>query len=484
MVATAAPRTTKDPDKKAANFWSALQVERLLAAHASLKDTEADVEEAKGVVTDAKKLREERWENLDKCITEAGEKFKGANVMDLDTQTAIFAMDGDYRRAIEAFELADRTYRRLTDQAKKLLERLRQIIESNREEEDLYTHNDARRKGDANAWLLVPLADLVGELIARPFIEQGINTVEDFIVAVKAGAAKPGEGWEAAGVKPAYTDYTGSRVRAYAEAKQAAGDLPREFKLWEDVPLPEVEKDKPKPEPAKHVAEEAPAMEQYLADLTAFRREAAARLGVDRGAHHGWRDVAFELTFKDAEAGELSEENAALLAGFRDWRIDTPRLFLAFLDELFETRDADKIRAEMPDVPDAFLIDVLNIVAQGLYDNGTPAVWSLMDSLRARCEAAADELFQGSRLAELATFPPEQRFGRAVPVEHQDAAGKVTREEPATIVKNGKRRPASTKGVNDKKAPKTRDAAKKAEKSKAAKPIKGAKKSTKKGAKR
>ena len=376
--------------------WTAVQEQRLKAANASRSDTAAECEDIKGDHTEAKKLAQERKESLLEAISAASDKH-GDDRWSKDTCTAIDGLSADFTRADEQFEIIDRRKRRTNDQLKKLEQRVFDILDEIEEGPDLYA--STAQPADPEAWKHVLLADIVGDMIAAPFAEDGIVTIADAIERRKLGEA----------IKPAYADYMRSKVAIYAETYGHAMDLPKGFAPKGDIDVPELEKPAKPEKPAK-------------AD------------GYDPSAKPGkaWAATPFDKWPINISTDFL-QKGLELLAPFE---AATPLGLLKWLHSaVFPLRDPIKIAEAVPQLPRAFVVFACECIAEGLHAWADPAMYDLVDGLDAMCSDAFDDLCLNSHLAVVARRPADQRYGRSQPVEHVDVAGKITRtpakEEPA-----------------------------------------------------
>lgn len=234
---------------------SPVQTERLFAANTSRVQTETALDALKGDHTEAKKLRDERQAGLLDALEEVQKAHDDGKVPP-DEQRAVFKLQKDYRRALNAFELKDREKRRTEDQAKKLTARVLQIIEEAQEGPDLF----AGKAGpdDKLAWRMVELADLVESQLSAPFRENDVHNVGDFLKAWEQGDLDRLVKGKKLDVQ--LMRYVGTQVRGFLEARKIApAEVPPTLRGLKAVtqytgPMPEEKaqgelEDEPKPGP-------------------------------------------------------------------------------------------------------------------------------------------------------------------------------------------------------------------------------------------
>lgn len=146
-------------------------------------------------------------------------------------------------------------------------------------------------------------------------------------------------------------------------------------------------------------------------ELSSFRRFSAAKIAAAKGKEHQWLDVPFESLTEDPVQKGYARTLAAFGAG-------TPAAFLAFVDEAFEYRmEIVKIIDHVSGLSEPAIRFAGEIVGQRLYATGTETVYDVLDSMTARNAEAFADMFGGTRMADVAAFPADQRFGRELPAE-------------------------------------------------------------------
>lgn len=241
------------------NSMSIVQTERLFASHASLFETRARCEALKGEHAEAKKRMNEARESLLSSVSGAREKHQAkSTAIGHDEAEAIWKHEKEYTRSIKAFEVIDREKRRTDDLEKKLTERVLSIIEDAKKGDELPFEG---QKPDAaspdSRWSEILLADLIGDLTARPFIQfVEVHTLGQFVEKWKGGgierAARSRE------IEQKLIDYAGAKVRDYLLGRDLASKLAPGMK---DLP----------PASLKHVSdikEEKPAKAEKGKDAT------------------------------------------------------------------------------------------------------------------------------------------------------------------------------------------------------------------------
>lgn len=437
-------------------IWSQPQCEAIIAAELSLTQTESELESAAGETTEAKKAMNERWDGLHKAIGEVRLKFKGQQ-MDAEAQRAIFGLDEDYQRSMDDYELKDRQRRKLVDHAKKLEARLRKVLVDARSGEDLFTSK--KRVEDKDAWKTVPLENLIGEMMVLPFREADIYTVGNFIESwnENKGNDVPAELFMYAAWK--IVCFATDRGRAHdvtgngwpvssqplpnkpvaeepAEGEQA-GDEPAEDDKAEDFselnPPSEGEMPNGTAKAATKPQEESgPSAPQPLDEPANTRLDC-----LTPQQHENLRRTWLERPLPSyiAKRGKQVEGQFAQLISLE---IKNPNDFLGYLSGVFTLRNAKKIREQMPSLSDWFVIWICDLIADKLTAYGNPEVWEALDQLIAYCEPAFDELTTGSRLAKVARWPENQRYGRALaPVEVGPDGKKVKKSKGKADAKKG-----------------------------------------------
>lgn len=161
---------------------SQVQWERIQASDISRQQTEARLDELTGDTATAKKTLTERQEALLKAMSGARDEHPDGDVPE-EAIKSLFGLEADYSKSLTKFEVVDREKRRTADLAKKFTERVLKLIHEASEGPDLYTESAPAGKADKNAWGKVMLADVCEELVVKPFQENGIFSVEDYLAA-------------------------------------------------------------------------------------------------------------------------------------------------------------------------------------------------------------------------------------------------------------------------------------------------------------
>lgn len=394
--------------------WSAVQIIRLVAANQSRAETAAIAEDLKGKCTEAKKQRDERQEALLEAISGAEDKHREAGdkpgQWSRETSQTVAALNDDYKRAVDSFELLDRQKRRQDDQVKKLTERVFYLLDENQKGGDLFSEKENEQAAAGkDTFLSVHLADLVGEMLSRPFADLDVRTVGEFIEASRA-AEDFADACEANSIKDTYVAYVSKSVATLVNRFGRGDILPKGFEPDELVGVPELEK------PAKPAKESKP--DGY---------EPPAGKEGDAGKEKNWADIPFHAWPARIGTGDL-QAVASLLDSYD---AETPAKFLTFLaTDIFTARDPDKIAEAVPEFTEDQIGFVCNCIAEGLHNWADPDIYDLVDKLDAMCTPAFETLCEGSDLLRVARRPADQRYGRLQPVEHVDADGHVTREMP------------------------------------------------------
>lgn len=343
---------------------STVQWERIQAAAISREETEKRVETLKGQFTEAKKLREERQESLFAGMKAAREGSDDKKGIDAETSKSLFKLEADYERAVNSFELVDREKRRTEDTAKKLTERVLRLLKEARDGPDLYNQADADSKPDPLAWRKVMLSDLVEELVAKPFQEQNIFSVGDFIKAwdqsdlerlVKAkDLPKKAVAYMAAKL----VEYLKSRG---VDVPKSLADVPAAARLDDAVPA-EAPKGVKEPKKGKEAKEEGA---KAIVDHEGKEKPTHIMSGTGKGdlpdfAHKTWWAIWHELSDKDRQSIPLAKIGPAISeldnAGW-----STPYLYLTKMRAMFK-RFPDRAEAmdaipAMPDVLEEILME-------------------------------------------------------------------------------------------------------------------------------
>ena len=157
----------------------------LTAANEGRIDAEKALPEVKAKWTTAKDAKEGATQALLEGF-DAAKAARKDNGYDSETADRLDALDDDFRKTSEEFDLIDRRKRRLEDQAKKL--RLAVIDLWTKASDEQLVEQAA--KPDPDAWRKVALVLLVGELVAAPFGELKIATVGDYLKLRKGLEAK------------------------------------------------------------------------------------------------------------------------------------------------------------------------------------------------------------------------------------------------------------------------------------------------------
>lgn len=147
---------------------SPLQLERLRATLASLRAANTAADEAAETLSQAKSDRDDKKESLTKAV----EEMEEAQEFD---ETRITGLSRDAVRADRKFAVCDREKRSRADFAKKMDAQFFKVAEAIADgQTDLFGSEQA---SPSDLWKNVPIADIVGDLQAMPFIKQDIHTV-------------------------------------------------------------------------------------------------------------------------------------------------------------------------------------------------------------------------------------------------------------------------------------------------------------------
>lgn len=460
-------------------------MERLIAANGSRRETEADAEAIKGEWTEQKKQLQERETGLLDAV-DAAESKHGQERWSLETSKAVAGLNDDFRRARDGFEIIDRRKKRTEDQAKKLTERVLQILDEYEQgQADLFTDKTAPPP-DQEAWLGVSLADIVGELIARPFAEFDCITVGDFRQGVEDKAF---EAALASGdLKLAYLDYASAKVQEYGVRR---GKITAGAAAIKSADIPDIVKEKPAPKPAAQDSSPGDEAELVDPDTTgSFALNGAAPHGPSTPGAWMPKLALFSHGLAGSWAGVDMRTFAAgtPLASDKDFIFEMESLekvnrgtvhdFVMDLLDVFTQRDAAKIAATLADVPPVSMGYICEVIAAGLHAYATPVVYDRTDILRSMCQTAWDAMVGVSSLAKIAARPDSERYGRAFPPVEIGVDGKA--KQPAKGKSRPPNKPMRVRGGSG--SPKAQNGAKGHPGAKdGRKPAKGAKTTKKKG---
>lgn len=154
---------------------------RMMAADDALEVAVAERSEREDERTAAKATMEGREKTLRELIHEARDGA-GDGAWSADTCGAIASADGDLERAQNAFAHADRRYQSVAKRAKKLAERVLELVRQARTEPDLFGAMDPT--APAGIVQAVLLSDLVGDGDEATALDRcGVRSVGDFLAA-------------------------------------------------------------------------------------------------------------------------------------------------------------------------------------------------------------------------------------------------------------------------------------------------------------
>lgn len=219
------------------NSMNIVQAERLFAAHSSLITTRKRCEELKGGHAEAKKRMNEARESLLSAISGAREKHQGdSGCIWRGEAEAIWKHEREFTRSIKAYELIDREKRRTDDLEQKLTDRVLSIIENAKNGEELpFGGEDKADPANLDSrWSEILLADLIGDLNARPFIQfASVHTLGHFVTRWDDGVLE--RQVREKRIDQKVIDYAGAMVRDYLVGRDLASKL---GKGMENLPSP------------------------------------------------------------------------------------------------------------------------------------------------------------------------------------------------------------------------------------------------------
>lgn len=238
---------------------SSVQWQRIQAADISREQAELKLTEVAGNWKDAQKTLSERREALFEGMKAAREGLV-EGVLDMKTTNSIFGLEGDYEKSLTAWELLDREKRKQADLAKKLTERVLNLVKEGRESPDLYTEAEAKKRGPeaADAWRRVLLDDVLEVGYAAPFRENGIMAIGDFLDV--HGADRLGEFTTKLKINKQAVAYAHARLAAVLEVYKIDDKKVKAF-IADAPKTPKLDKLE-NPKPAKAASDAIPPSEE------------------------------------------------------------------------------------------------------------------------------------------------------------------------------------------------------------------------------
>lgn len=233
---------------------SVVQIERLLAAYSSFRETEQQAEEIKGTWSELKKQLAEREEALLQGIEALREKYgEGERSVPPREQRVIFDLQKDFGRTRDKFNLKDREKRRIEDLAKKLGERVFAILDEAKEGPDLYSKDT----DNALAWREIQIADLVESGLSSTFRLHEVHNIGDFLKAWTQGDLTRLK----KEIDPKLAGFVGAKIAAVLRARGLEKEIPKDMReLSASLKnVPDVKPEEPPAAPAPEPAPDAPA---------------------------------------------------------------------------------------------------------------------------------------------------------------------------------------------------------------------------------